>query len=124
MDIVAVLRAAGGLATVLGLLAGVVWISRRYNLSWSGLRQGATQPRLAVIERLALDQRRAFVLIRRDDREHLVFIGPDAQLVIETGILARDVVTGAATLEETAAKPVPPTFAALLQAARRRPAHA
>ena len=42
--------------------------------------------RLGLVENLAIDAKRRAVLIRRDDVEHLVIIGPDSETVVETNI--------------------------------------
>jgi len=51
-------------------------------------RKGAGR-RLAVIEVAAVDTKRRLVLLRRDDREHLVLLGANSELLIESGIPAR-----------------------------------
>jgi flagellar protein FliO/FliZ len=83
MDAVLLLRAAGALATVLGLLVGGLWLYRRY-----GDRIGMPTPRLrpqarlAVVERLMLEPRRSLVLVRRDSREYLLLLGPDSAQIV------------------------------------------
>ena len=83
MDTVLLLRAAGALATVLGLLVGGLWLYRRY-----GDRIGMPTPRLrpqarlAVVERLMLEPRRSLVLVRRDSREYLLLLGPDSAQIV------------------------------------------
>ncbi len=42
--------------------------------------------RLGVVEVAAVDTRRRLVLVRRDDVEHLVLLGLNNDLVIESGI--------------------------------------
>ena len=51
------------------------------------LSQLAREGRLAVVESLAIDARHRLVLVRRDDREHLILIGT-ADTVVESGIAA------------------------------------
>jgi flagellar protein FliO/FliZ len=85
MDFLSLLRMVGGLATVLGLLAGALWVVRRYDLKLPDrFLSGGDSKRLAVIERLPIDGRRSVALIRRDDREHLVLIAPEGLLMIES----------------------------------------
>jgi len=74
------------LILVLGLILGLAWILKR-----TGFGGGAAGPltrrrRLATVEAAALDARHRVVLIRRDNVEHLVLIGPNTSQVIETGI--------------------------------------
>jgi flagellar protein FliO/FliZ len=42
--------------------------------------------RLSVVEITPIDARRRLVLVRRDDREHLLLLGIGQDLVIEAGI--------------------------------------
>ncbi|HUD95492.1 flagellar biosynthetic protein FliO [Sphingobium sp.] len=88
MDILSLLRMIGALGVVLGILAGGLWIVRRYEIRLpqtflSGLvRQGAPR-RMELVERLALDPRRSVALIRKDGREHMLLIAPEGLLVLE-----------------------------------------
>ncbi len=87
MDAIDIVRYFGALVLVLGLL-GLAWVAaRKYGLPGvvapSGLR------RIAVVETLMLDARHKAYLIRRDDTEHLVVIGPQGAATVETGIAAR-----------------------------------
>ena len=79
------------LAFVLGLIALVAWLARRMGLGGMlaghaarGGRRAAR--RLGVIEVAPLDARRRLVLVRRDEVEHLLLLGPDGDRIIETGI--------------------------------------
>jgi flagellar protein FliO/FliZ len=79
------LKFALAFVLVLGLIALGAWTLRRFGL---GMVSGATRGRrLAVIETLALDARHRLVLVRRDDREHLILFGA-GETVVETGIAA------------------------------------
>jgi len=86
MDAYSLLRTLGALATVLGLLAGALWVVRRYGLTIP-TRTGGGVRRLEVLDRSMVDGRRSVALIRRDGREHLVLLAPEGNLVIETGII-------------------------------------
>lgn len=73
-------------AAVLVLILFVGWIIKRvFRGSFGGERRGRVA-RLAVLEAIAVDQRRRLVLIRRDNIEHLVLIGGPSDLVVEQGI--------------------------------------
>ena len=90
MDFLTLLRTFAALAVTLGLLVGALWVVRRYDLKLpAGLIGGlgaAGDRRIQLVERLPLDTRRSVALIRRDDIEHLVLIGPEGAVVIESGI--------------------------------------
>lgn len=88
MDILSLLRTLGGLATVLGLLAGALWLVKRYDIALPGrVSTKPTTRRIAVVERIALDNRRSVVLLRRDDREHLFLLNPDGATILESRIV-------------------------------------
>lgn len=75
---------AGALLFVLALMGGLALVMRRFSGS-----APVTLPhrrRLKVVESLVLDSRRRAVLLRRDDREHLVILGAGAEVVVESGI--------------------------------------
>lgn len=76
------------LLVVLGLIVGLGWLLKRV-----GIGDGARGPltrrrRLGTIESATLDARHKVVLVRRDDVEHLVLIGPNTSQVVESGIPA------------------------------------
>lgn len=79
------LRFFGALIAVLGLVLLFAWTARRFRLggfAGSAMHSG----RLAVVETMPVDGRRRLVLIRRDDREHLLLLGQERALVIESGV--------------------------------------
>jgi flagellar protein FliO/FliZ len=81
------LRAILALVLVLGLIGGAAWAARRFG---PALLFAAAKPKgersLGVIETLSLDARHRLVLVRRDDRRHLLLIGPGQSLVVEESI--------------------------------------
>ncbi|WP_417517687.1 FliO/MopB family protein [Minwuia sp.] len=80
------LRFLAALVLVVGLIAGAAWAARRFGLAPRVTSSGSG--RLAVVSVQAIDTRRKLVLVRRDDREHLIIVSPTAETVIETGIQA------------------------------------
>lgn len=84
MDLVSGLRFVLALVVVIGLIAGLAWILRKYG---SGrITMGGGKGRLAVVESTHIDAKRRLVLIRRDGVEHLILLAPNAETVIETHI--------------------------------------
>lgn len=71
---------------ICGMLA-LAWVMKRAGLGGQVLRLGQKR-RLTIVESLPVDHRRRLVLLRRDDREHLVLLGPEHTTVIETAIVA------------------------------------
>jgi hypothetical protein len=56
-------------------------------MGFSGtLLSGAAKRRLKIVEFMPIDHRRRLVLVRRDDREHLLLLGPQGETVVETNI--------------------------------------
>jgi len=92
MDILDLLRALAALGLVLALIVGGYWLLKRSGLRIAGAPVGGT--RLGVVEVRALDTRRKLVLIRRDDKEHLLLLGATGEIVVETGIAAPTPQTG------------------------------
>lgn len=86
------LYAVLSLLFVLGLVGGVALIARHS----TGLRarltagRGAStrRKRLQVMETAAVDTRRRLVLVRCDDREHLLLIGGQNDLVVDRNVAA------------------------------------
>ncbi len=85
MDVAQYLRFVASLVFVIGLILAGVWAMRRFGLGGAMLRP-AGRRRLAVVEMLPLDAKHRLVLVRRDDREHLLLIGGAADSVVERDI--------------------------------------
>ena len=73
--------------TVLVLLGGLGYILKYVSL------RGLTLPgaiirarRMQIVESLAIDTRRRFVIVRCDGREHLLLLGPQQDIVIEANL--------------------------------------
>jgi flagellar protein FliO/FliZ len=87
MSIDLYLRFLFALAGIVALIVVLAFLARRFGLV-RGLAGGGTARRLAVVEVTAVDAKRRLVLLRRDDTEHLVLLGPDSAIVVESGIAA------------------------------------
>lgn len=88
IDLWTVIRFAGALVFVLALIGGVAWVARRY-LAVAGSTTLTGKRRLAIVESLSVDGKSRLVLVRRDDREHLLVVGPTGSVTVETGITAK-----------------------------------
>lgn len=84
MDLDQYFRFLMALLFVVVLIMAVAWIMRRIGMG-GGLRPGSRQRRLGVVEALPLDAKRRLVLIRRDDREHLILLSATGDLLIDSG---------------------------------------
>jgi flagellar protein FliO/FliZ len=96
MDILSMMRTFGALGLVLGMLAGALWMVRRYDIKLPGRISGSGRRRVELVERLAVDAKRSVALIRRDGCEHLILIGPEGHMTLETGIAAPEPVAAPA----------------------------
>ena len=91
MDFAEYLRFFIALGFVLVLIAGLAALVRRSGFGGrlTTAPSAGSERRLALIEVRPLDAKRKLVLLRRDDREHLVLLGASGDLLIESGIPAR-----------------------------------
>lgn len=86
MDFDLVIRFILALLFVLALIGLFAWAARRFGLTGRiGPAMGKAR-RLRIVEVAPLDPKTRLVLLRRDDVEHLILIGPAGGLVIESGI--------------------------------------
>lgn len=82
MDMIDLGRYFAALLLVGGLI-GIAWLAaRRYGLA--GIVQGKMAKRLSIVESLMIGPKHKLLILRRDDREHLVLIGPDGNTLIES----------------------------------------
>jgi flagellar biogenesis protein FliO len=71
------------LALMAGLAAALRYVSAR-GLTFRP--KGSPERRMKVVESLALDARRRCVIVRCDEREHLLLLGNQDDIVIETNL--------------------------------------
>lgn len=88
MEFTIYLKAFLGLAIVLGLIVGLSWLLKRLGFGDSFKGPLGRRRRLSTVEAIMLDGRHKAVLVRRDDVEHLILVGPNTSQVIERGIPA------------------------------------
>ena len=68
---------------------------------------GRARRRLSVVEILSVDAKRKLLLIRRDDREHLILLGAGQDLVVESGLIPPATPQAEQELPVAAAEPTP-----------------
>jgi flagellar protein FliO/FliZ len=73
---------------VIGLIALIAWLARRYGLGGVAIPNTGRRKRLRLVEAMTLDAKRRLVLVRRDGVEHLILLGSQGDVAIETGIPA------------------------------------
>ena len=81
------LRLILAFSVVLSLLGGLA-LALKY-ISTRGLvlpTRAARERRLKIVESLPLDTRRRFVIVNCDGREHLLLLGAERDIVVETNL--------------------------------------
>ncbi|MEQ8509835.1 MAG: flagellar biosynthetic protein FliO [Rhodospirillaceae bacterium] len=86
MGTMSYVQAVLALILVLGLIMGMAWLLRRYGLGEGGRSPLGRKKRVTTVESTSVDARHKLVLVRRDNMEHLLMIGPGDSLVVEQGI--------------------------------------
>ncbi|KAB7739091.1 hypothetical protein F2P47_13865 [Parvibaculum sedimenti] len=105
MDLTEIFRFVAALAFIVGLIGVCAYAAKRFGFATGGFG-GSAQKRLSVTEVKALDAKHRLVLIRRDGKEHLILMGGEHNLLIETGIDAPTIVE-AATMTPDGEPPAP-----------------
>lgn len=90
MDYDIYLRFVAALVFVLALIWLIAWVMRRYGFGRSLAVAAAGKRRLRIVEVTPVDRQRRLILLQRDDREHLVLLGPSSDTLIESGIAAAE----------------------------------
>lgn len=87
-------RALFALIATLALILGVAYGARRLGMLQAN---GQAPKRMRVTESLMLDPRRRMVIVRCDDREHLLLLGPGGDIVVAEQAAKQDPVVGSET---------------------------
>ena len=88
MDTTLLLKFFSAFVFVIALMMLLGWFLKRMGLA-GAVMQGTGKRRLKVVEFLPVDSRRRLVVVRCDDREHLLMLGPQGETVIEANIPLR-----------------------------------
>lgn len=78
------------LAIVVGLMGGLAFLLKKLGIATEARLKSGNENRLKIIESIPLDARRRLVILRRDDQDHVVILGPNSETVLETNIPAVD----------------------------------
>ncbi len=81
MEYIDLARYAAALLVVLALLGLAALGARRYGVP--GIVKANAVRRLSIVKSLMIGPRQKLLLIRRDDREHLLYIGPQGATLVE-----------------------------------------
>lgn len=125
MDMDSYTRFALSLVFVIGLIFVVAALLRRFGVAGTPLGAGNRgRRRIAIVESAMVDGRRRLLLVRRDDREHLLLVGGTTDLTIERNIRGPASPDPPATPGDTVATPSPPSspsFRTLLAREQEKP---
>lgn len=85
MELIEYFRFALALVFVLGLIGVCTWAAKRFGLM-AGISAKTSDRRLGIVEVRGIDAKRKLVLVSRDGVEHLVLLGGQQDLLIESNI--------------------------------------
>lgn len=86
MELSAYFRFVAALIFVLGIIGVLALIARRFVPGARNINRRGTKRRLSIVEVVPVDTKRRLVLLKRDDTEHLILLGPTGDTVVERNI--------------------------------------
>ncbi|MBL8714138.1 MAG: FliO/MopB family protein [Alphaproteobacteria bacterium] len=101
METERLMTAMAAFAFVVCLMYGLAWIVKRLGLTGAPMLAMGAKRRLKIVEQLAIDPRHKLVIVRRDNKEHLIVMGPGGDTVVESNI---PVIDNVVELEQKEAK--------------------
>lgn len=90
MEMAEYMRFVFAFAFVIALIGLLAFLAKRYGMGYRHV-VGSTRRRLSISEIMPLDSKRRLVLVRRDNREHLLVIGGTHDMVVENDIKTSDI---------------------------------
>jgi flagellar protein FliO/FliZ len=106
MDLTEIFRFVAALAFIIGLIGVCAYAAKRFGFA-TGSFGGSAVKRLSVSEVKVLDAKHRLILVRRDGKEHLILMGGEHNLLIETGIDAPAMPEMSSTATPDGAAPAP-----------------
>ncbi len=81
LDLGSALRFIAAFALVVGLIALLSYVAKR----WRGIptKRGGGR-RLQLVEAMGIDAKRRLVIVRADDKEHVLLLGGETDLLLDT----------------------------------------
>lgn len=86
MEPTEILRFVVALIFVVSLMGALWLILKKLGVNGAFSIQPGKKRRLHIIEMLPLDAKHKAILLRRDDIDHLVILGPNGETVVESSI--------------------------------------
>lgn len=72
---------------IVGIIMLMGWVARRYGLD-SGALANLKQRRLSIVESLPVAGKRRLMVLKRDDKEYLVLVGGEHDLLLDSDFTA------------------------------------
>ncbi|HPQ50932.1 MAG TPA: flagellar biosynthetic protein FliO [Alphaproteobacteria bacterium] len=89
MDTIELVRFFVAFLFVMALMGGLWLALRKLGLNGHIPVTQISKRRLKIVEVMALDPRRKAIILRRDDKEHLVILGSSGETVVESSFPAK-----------------------------------
>lgn len=87
MDSALLLKFISALAFVVSLMLLLSWALKRFGFAGALIKEmSGKERRLKIVEFLPLDHQRRLMLVRCDDREHLLLIGRQSETVVAANL--------------------------------------
>lgn len=102
MELSEIFRFVASLVFIVGLIGMCAYVAKRMGLATGNIAATGAQKRLSIVEVKVVDAKHRLILIRRDNREHLVLMGGEQDLLIESGIEAPEAPQAETNPAETA----------------------
>ena len=86
MELSAYFRFVAALVFILGVIGLLALLARRFIPGARNVNRRGVKRRLSIVEVIPVDTKRRLVLVKRDDTEHLIMLGPNTDTVVERNI--------------------------------------
>jgi flagellar protein FliO/FliZ len=90
METPEILRFLMALVFVVSLMGGLWVILKKLGMNGGFTMQQGKKRRLKIVEILPIDVKHKAVLLRCDDKDHLVILGPNGETVVEQSMPAKE----------------------------------
>lgn len=87
-----IMRLILGMVFIFALLTFGVWILKKSGFSAQIQKSRSKNKRASIVEVQQVDTKRRLIMVRRDDVEHLILLGPNNDVLVEASIPDPEVV--------------------------------
>lgn len=89
MEATSIVQAFSALLFVIALILLTSYLLRKYGSSKIHTGGESRKKRLEICDSIVVDTRRRLVLVRCDNREHLLLLAPDREMIVESDITVK-----------------------------------